>query len=126
MLRSIVLFLLLSTSFFLNAQKLISIDSISNYVGQHIVICDNVTDIFEPTDRVKNAYSNFGGKYPDHKFTVVIFETDLPNFIERPVLYYRGKNICVQGMITFYREKPQIVARHPEQIMVVFDEEEID
>ena len=119
--RSIVIFLFLLVGFYVNAQKLISIDSISNYLGQHVVICDNVADVFEPTDRVKNAYINFGGKYPDHKFTIVIFEEDIPNFAEIPVSYFKDKIICVQGMITFFREKPQIVARNPEQIQVVFE-----
>ena len=78
-----------------------------------------MTGTFGKNEKVKNVYLNMRDQYPDHKFTVVIFESDLPKFPENPVIFYKDKSICVQGKISFYKEKPKIVAKNEEQIEVV-------
>lgn len=122
--RSITLFLFLVVGYCLSGQKLISIDSIPNNLGQHVMICEKVVDAFKPNGENKNTYLNFGGMYPNNTFTVIIFSKDLPNFPFNPMDEYKNKNICVQGIISFYKGKPQIVVRNPEQIDVVFGEQE--
>jgi hypothetical protein len=102
----------------LSAQTEISIDSVSSYIGIGIKVCDQVTDAFRPQGEDKITYLNFGGKYPNHKFTVVIFAKDLPNFPFNPVEKYKNKKICVTGMGAEYKDSPQIVVRFPEQIEI--------
>ena len=112
-----ILFLLL-TGQFNYSQRLICIDSVSNYVGQKIKVCDKVTDTFQSKGDNKITYLNFGGKYPDHKFTVVIFPQDLINFPFVPIDQYKAKNVCITGNISLFKEKPQIIIKTSEQIEI--------
>jgi len=102
----------------LSAQTVVSIDSVSAYTGQHIKVCSFVTDIYQPKGDNKPTYINFGGRYPEHTFTVVIFTKDLINFPFSPVEKYKNQNLCVTGMAADYKSKPQIVAKFPDQITI--------
>ena len=102
----------------ISAQTQISIDSVSGYIGQHVKVCDKIADAFRPAGESSITYLNFGGKYPNHKFTVVIFAKDLVNFPFSPVEKYKNQNVCVTGMAAEYKGKPQIVAKFPNQIEV--------
>lgn len=113
----IISLLLLAT--LLKAQTLIPIDSIPNYLGQHIQICEHVSDVYKAVGDNKSTFINFGGKYPNNTFTIVILAKDYPNFPFAPVEHLKDKNVCVQGVVTYHKDKPQIVARHPEQINVI-------
>lgn len=109
---------LLFFSTFLSAQTQISIDSVSSYLGQHVKVCDKVSATYKAAGESSMTYLNFGGKYPDHKFTVVIFAKDLINFPFSPVEKYKNHNVCVTGMAAQYKGKSQIVARFPAQIEI--------
>ncbi len=89
----------------ISAQTEISIDSVSNYIGQHVKVCDKIADAFRPSGESSITYLNFGGKYPDHKFTVVIFAKDLVNFPFSPVEKYKNQNVCVTGVLQIFRDK---------------------
>jgi hypothetical protein len=97
----------------------IPLDSVPAYLGQHVKICDKISDAYRPKGENTITYLNFGGKYPDHKFTVVIFAKDLVNFPFYPVDKYKNQNVRVTGMAAEYKGKPQIVAKFPEQIEVL-------
>ena len=113
---SILSLLLFSNILF--SQTQIPIDSVSAYIGQNVKVCDKVADAFRPAGESSITYLNFGGKYPAHKFTVVIFAKDLVNFPFSPVEKYKNQNVCVEGMAAEYKGKPQIVAKFPDQIEV--------
>ncbi len=100
------------------SQTQIPIDSVSAYIGQHVKVCDKVADAFRPAGESSITYLNFGGKYPNHKVTVVIFAKDLVNFPFSPVEKYKNQNVYVEGMAAEYKGKPQIVAKFPGQIEV--------
>ncbi|MCC6816660.1 MAG: DNA-binding protein [Saprospiraceae bacterium] len=100
------------------SQTQISIDSVSTYIGQHVKVCDKVADTFRASGENSITYLNFGGKYPNHNFTVVIFAKDLVNFPFSPVEKYKNQNVCVEGMVAEYKGKPQIVAKFLEQIVI--------
>lgn len=57
----------------------------------------------------KPAYLNFGGRFPNHHFTVLIWTENHPEIEPATVLAYEGKKVRVYGLITEYRGKPQIV-----------------
>lgn len=103
---------------FIYAQKLVPIDSISTHIGDDVMICDKVFDAFKPAGENKLIYINFGGKYPDHKFTAVIFPKDQPKFPYNPVELLKDKNICITGKITEYKGKLQIVLNDPSQLVI--------
>ena len=118
MLKSMLALAALFTTTFLTAQTQISIDSVSSYLGQHVKVCDKVADTYKAAGEGSMTYLNFGGKYPDHKFTVVIFAKDLINFPFSPVEHYKNHNVCITGMAAQYKGKSQIVARFPVQIEI--------
>jgi hypothetical protein len=88
--RLIIVLSVLLFTINLSAQTVVSLDSVSAYTGQHIKVCSLVTDIYQPKGDNKPTYINFGGRYPDHTFTVVIFAKDLPNFPISPVEKYKN------------------------------------
>lgn len=49
-------------------------------------------------------------------FTVLIWGEDRNKFEKSPETLYRGKEICVTGMIKSYRGRPEIIVRDPSQI----------
>ena len=116
--KFLIILSLLFASTFLSAQTVISIDSVSSYIGQHVKVCDKIADAFRPSGESSITYLNFGGKYPNHKFTVVIFAKDLVNFPFSPVEKYKNQNVCVTGMAAEYKGKPQIVANKADQIEI--------
>jgi len=113
-----IIITILALTNILTAQTEIYIDSVSSYIGQNVKVCDKIADAFRPAGESSITYLNFGGKYPDHKFTVVIFAKDLVNFPFSPVEKYKNQNVCVTGMAAEYKGKPQIVAKFPDQIEI--------
>ncbi len=113
----VTLFFFLFTTL-LSAQTQISIDSISAYIGKTVKICDTVTGTFKTNGNKTVTYLNFGGKYPNHTFTVVIFEGDYPKFDYPPVDHYANQNVCVTGEIGIYKERPQIVIHNQTQLQI--------
>lgn len=65
--------------------------------------------------RTQPTFLNFGGKYPNHQFTAVIFGADRAGF-GTPETAYLGKRLCVWGPITLFKGKPQMVLKSIVQI----------
>ncbi len=100
-------------------QNEIALDSTYNSVGKFVKVCSTVAGTFVTKGNSKVTILNIGEEYPKTKFSVVIYEKDLPNFAFIPSDYYKNKNVCITGTINIYKEKPQINARFPDQIEVV-------
>lgn len=111
------LFIILLSQF-IYAQKLISIDSISSYVGQNIKVCDKVAGTFVTKSDKPLTYLNLGADFPKSKLTIVIFQKDLQHFSFVPSDHYKGQNVCVTGEIGIYKERLQIVVMSPAQIEI--------
>lgn len=94
------------------------VDSVFLHIGEDIKVCEKVSDAFQPKGENKMTYINFGGKYPDNTFTVVIFPADLANFPFIPADHYKNQMVCVTGIAAEYKGKPQIVAKFPDQIEI--------
>ncbi|MBK7806971.1 MAG: hypothetical protein IPJ51_11785 [Saprospiraceae bacterium] len=114
--KSIIIFSLLFASTFLSAQTVISIDSVSAYIGKTVKVCDKVAGTFVTKSDKPLTYLNLGTDYPKAKLTIVIFQKDLINFSFTPSDHYKGQNVCVTGEIKQYREKIEIIANRPDQI----------
>jgi hypothetical protein len=64
-------------------------------------------------------FLNLGVPYPDpRRFQVVIWIQNRAKF-GAPETRYRGRTICVRGVVSSYRGVPEIVASSPAQISVV-------
>jgi DNA/RNA endonuclease YhcR with UshA esterase domain len=62
------------------------------------------------------TFINFGGRYPNHVFYAVILRSNSGSFSNTQSL--EGRQVAISGQIEFYKGKPQIVLRSPEQIQL--------
>jgi len=115
---SLVLILMLATTYVSTAQPRIPIDSVSAYVGKTVRVCDQVVSTFVTKSDKPLTYLNLGADYPNNKLTLVIFQKDLIKFPFTPSDYYKGLNICVIGKIKKYKDKLEIITNSPEQIEI--------
>ena len=96
----------------------LSPDEAGAHIGEVAVVCGEVVSAKWAT-RVRGAptFLNLDRPYPDHLFTIVIWEGDRAVFGE-PEALYRNRSVCVTGKIEAHGDRPQIVARDPSQITV--------
>ncbi len=91
------------------------------YDGKVVTVCGVVSSaryLAESTGRANShnpTFLNFGGKFPNHDFTAVIFEDNREKFGE-PEKSCLNKNVCVTGKIRIFQEKPEIVLTEPGQL----------
>jgi len=67
-------------------------------------VCGEVSQISQTS---KATYINFGGIYPKHKFSAVIWSNNIMPTSE-------GSKICITGLVESYKGVPQIVIRSVE------------
>ena len=110
-----VLSILIFLTTFLFAKSLTTTQA-SSHIGEDATVCGKVVGAYyaqrsngEPT------FINLDKKYPNQKFTIVIWGDDRYQF-HTPESFYNGKKICVTGYIDSYRGIPQIVVQNPSQI----------
>ena len=86
-------------------------------VGGTATVCGRVDDAaFARSVRGKPTFLNLGGSYPNHAFTIVIWEADRARF-GRPEVSLLGAQVCVTGRVETHRGKPQVVVSHPDQLV---------
>lgn len=86
----------------------VSVETVNSHVGETVAFCGQVTDVSQPSRVNGNPiFLNFGGKYPNHTFTVVVWK-EVCKTSESFILTLRGKDVIVKGRITEYKEKLQI------------------
>lgn len=84
----------------------------AKHVGEEVVVRGTISQIAVTVNLT--THINFGGRYPDHIFTVTIFKAKQTLF--PGVRDYEGKVVEVQGLVHLYRGKPEIVLTEPTQI----------
>ena len=62
-----------------------------------------------------NIYLNIGGRHPNQKLALVVFDNDKRKFDN--LKEFENKRIIVQGQISEYRGSPQIILYSPNQIV---------
>ena len=62
------------------------------------------------------TFLNLNEPYPRQIFTVVIWGRDRHFFNNAPEVLYRGKKVCVTGLVKSFRGKPEIIVVLPSQI----------
>ncbi|MDP4148831.1 MAG: S1/P1 nuclease [Bacteroidota bacterium] len=85
--------------------------------GSTTTLCDKVytTRYFESSQM---TLLNVGAAYPNQKLTIMIKGEDRGKFKVAPETAYANKSICVTGVVTEYRGKPEIIVTDPGQITV--------
>jgi hypothetical protein len=100
-------------------QEYISPIDAPKYIGMEKTICGTVasaTYVFR--SKGQPIFLNLDQPHPNQIFTIVIWGSDRNKFKNPPETSFRGKRICVTGIIESYRGKPEIVVRSPDQIIV--------
>ncbi|WP_316799463.1 hypothetical protein [Pedobacter frigidisoli] len=114
--KKLFLFLLfLSAGYIAKSQTMVLAKDAAQYVGKTVTICDSV---YSTKALDKLTLINLGGAFPKELVTVVINKDDLAKFTSEPSSMYIGNNICVTGLVTEFKGKPQIVVTEPKQIVV--------
>ena len=89
------------------------------YIGMEKTVCGTVASAtYAVRTKGRPTFLNLDQPYPNQIFTVVIWGPDRNNFKNPPETFFRGKTICVTGIIESYRGKPEIIVRSPDQITV--------
>jgi opacity protein-like surface antigen len=93
----------------LRAQKKITVDELTNNVGNIVTVCDRIVDgRFLQTSADKITLLNIGGRFPYQKLTIVIPAESRGVFPSAPELFFPNKTVCITGKVELFREKPQI------------------
>jgi hypothetical protein len=85
-----------------------------NHPNENAVVKGYVADV---VIREKVAYLNFDKKYPKNTFSVVVFDSKFADVGDLNI--YKNQNVEVKGVITLYRDKPQIIVSSKNQIRIV-------
>ncbi len=95
-------------------QLKISPEEAKNNIGTNAIVKGYVADV---VIREKVAYLNFDKKYPKNTFTAVIFADKFDELEDLNI--YKNQNVEVKGVISEYKEKPQIIISSKNQINIV-------
>jgi hypothetical protein len=92
-------------------------DAAGEYVGQRAEVCGAVAEVVRVPDvGGKPTFVNLGGEHPDQAFTAVIWAEARRRWDTAPEELYRGRSICVTGIVERHEGTPQIVVSSPRQI----------
>ena len=88
----------------------------SRHIGENTTVCGAVSSgHYTKRSNGQPTFINLDGRYPNQQFTIFILGKNRHNF-SSPERSYNGKNICVTGIITKYKGKPQIKVTNKSQI----------
>lgn len=90
------------------------------HVGEYKTVCGKVVSTYyHKNGRAKQTYLNIDKAYPSQIFSVLIWGSDRRYFDGAPELIYKDKDVCVDGNISSYKGKPQIMVKNPTSIKVL-------
>jgi hypothetical protein len=94
----------------------LSPEDAASHIGETATVCGVVASgEYEPNEQSQPTLLDLGTPYPNAIFTAVIYGMDRAKF-GTPETALLGKRICVEGPITYYRGKPEIVLTEPSQL----------
>jgi DNA/RNA endonuclease YhcR with UshA esterase domain len=121
--KSLAYFIILFFAFLICAsvsiaqQEYINPIDAHKYIGMEKTVCGTVASAnYAIRTKGRPTFLNLDQPYPNQIFTVVIWGSDRNKFKNPPETFFRGKTICVTGIIEDYRGKPEIIVRGPDQI----------
>jgi DNA/RNA endonuclease YhcR with UshA esterase domain len=93
----------------------ISPQDASRHVGAMVTVEGVVSQV--STSNGGTTFINFGGRFPNHVFYAVIFESQADRF--PGVRGLEGKPVAISGTVELYKGKPQIILQSPDQILLI-------
>lgn len=98
--------------------KEVSTHDAPQYIGKQATVCGLVASVkLAMKTGGAPTFINFDKPNPDQTFTVLIWGIDRPKFASAPEsTFVAGKRVCVSGLVTDYKGKPEIVVHNPDEI----------
>lgn len=111
-------FVLLLVAFCTSAQtNNITAAEAKDHVGETRTVCGKVASThFASKSKGEPTFLNLDEPYPKEVFTILIWGSDRAKF-GTPETKYKDVSVCVTGKITSHREKPEVIATDPKQIV---------
>jgi hypothetical protein len=110
------LFLRLAFSAAAQTNKLAAAEA-KDHVGEVRTVCGKVVSAHYATgSKGQPTFLNLDEPYPKEVFTIAIWGSDRSKF-GTPETKYQDAKVCVTGKITRHRDKPEIMATEPKQIV---------
>ena len=81
-------------------------------VGKPSCITGRVLKVF--TSKAGNTYLDFCEDYRSCPFSSVIFSEDRSKFGD--LLFLQGQVVEIRGLVSFYKDRPQMIIRGPDQL----------
>ena len=101
-----------------NGQTTIKPGDVSQHIGDSVTVCGKVAGMrYFGNSRNQPTFLNIGADFPNQQVTVVIWG-EVRKLFSSNVDELKGKEICITGRITMYKERPQIVINQPADIRV--------
>jgi micrococcal nuclease len=111
----LVLSVACSVSVYAAEQRLTSAEA-KAHVGEQATVCGNAIGVrYAGSSKGQPTFINLDKPYPNQIFTILIWGSDRPKF-GNPEQKYSSKELCVTGVITIFRDVPEIVAHEPSAI----------
>jgi DNA/RNA endonuclease YhcR with UshA esterase domain len=102
-----------------HAQQKINAEDSYKYVGQTKTVCGVVASTFYSyRSRGHPTFLNLNKPHQNQILTIVIWGSDRGKFTNPPERFFKGKRVCVTGLIETYGGKPEIVVHDPSQIRI--------
>ena len=102
-----------------NAQKVLTTREAKNHIGEQARVCGTVASThYSARTKGQPTFINLDKAdkaYPEQIFTIVIWGEDRPKF-GAPESLFANKRVCATGVITMYRNAPEIIVHEPRQI----------
>ena len=89
----------------------------AKHIGEKVTVRGTV--IQAVYSKAKNAFLNFGNKYPNQVFSIAVLNAKTPALLANGpgwLTELQGKEISVTGTIELYEGKPQIVLKAREDV----------
>ena len=98
--------------------KNIELKDVSAHVGDSVSVCGKVfSSAYLKSASNKPTLLTVGMRNKDF-LTLVIYEADRKNFKEAPEKYFLNKDVCIKGRLELVNNKPQIVVRRDEDLVL--------
>ena len=97
----------------ISAQSIIPAKNAAKYFGHKIKVCDKVYSGSHTSD---GTLLYLGEEYPKQLLTLIIKTSDLSKFKGHPDIDFKGKDICITGVVVNDKGKPAIIVTDPKQI----------
>ena len=99
------------------AAQVITAQEAAHHVGSVETVCGVVASAkYATSTRGQPTFLDLDRPYPNQIFTVVIWGADRAKFHEAPETAFQGHTVCVSGLVSAYRGKPETVVSNPTAI----------